>query len=1150
MKSHSVFFPALAVAALLSPSAWAQLPPVGTEDQQYKALTQDYEEWTNFNVETAHSMELTSDNVLYAINTHGSALVEFTNVSQSNYWSTVHNPVAMALVDDMGTQVAVLGGSTHALVIHDTSTGAIVSSLSLPSEPGDLVIDRENAEAFVSCMGANQVLQIDLVTMTVVRTFDIPSEAPRFLALELEGNDLVLYVAPFLSGNNTIPFSPPNNPGVAKADALGRILDLYNQTQVCVPTPMMNVQLPDEDLFRIDVQAAAPVVSPVLRRAGTLLTAHGRNPATGDYWMLGMNALNADPSRTDEPALNGNFVRNQLAIAPTLGGSPLPQPTIQDLDDDDPMTAGEQYNASSSMSFPWGLDFHSSGFALVTSSTSSRLSLLMSNGGHVAHRDLPSGSIPRQVLIDASETFVFVYCWGTNKIQVLLWSDLLGMPFELDLGLDPTPERVRDGRVIFYDALASKNGQSTCASCHPGGGMDGVAWPIADKPRDYKDIMVTQSLKSIEDTFPYHWRGERNLDDFNGAHRGLLGKMQNLNANPDKDLDRFNAFVFSLQSAANPAQDLSRTIQSNVSNGLAYPNGKVGNAVTGQMVFDSKDGFLGQSCSDCHSFPLGSIGDPVFDSDTFVARQTNMDVAHLRQLTHKTQPEIVVNPDGCPTSSQIVSRTGFGLAHLGAFANIFRFVSAGAFGLNAQEAADVSEFVKQYDYGIAPAAHTAYFVDAGSLAVLDNQVTQLVPQVNLGWIDLVAIGRVPAGGGLIDVRFLYDPVAATFTPNVSSGAVGTPTLAGLRNWAATANATLLFLGLPPGNGQRFALDPDNDCLTDEYELTANPYVTDPNDWDTDNDTHDDGWEALNTGNPVQSGPPPNDTTAPQLLNHKLEMTTASVAKYSVEFSEPVNWTVTYQTANGPVHVSNKYEYVKKANIVLQDLEPSSVFGLSVFNQYTPSIIFKDRKGLPGIRNLTTAQSDEMVIPPNLPLSTHVGALSFTSVVKDTVAGTMKLKANVGLMRKGLTPTYLFGAPGLHVVAQVLVHDPVTDKWSIAANVTSTTNSVHTGFDIMPVGSPPPPDVPYVALPGPFVISTVTIVNSPPPSMAYGDFTEFTVGGLTPGQTVRLNVLDVLKLDRPKAPNWTVRPWVFDAASRGTWQFPTNPKATRGIDQLF
>ena len=120
-------------------------------------------------------------------------------------------------------------------------------------------------------------------------------------------------------------------------------------------------------------------------------------------------------------------------------------------------------------------------------------------------------AIPRDIIWhDASNTLT-VYCWGWNKALVYNVNQPNTAPFWLDLGPDPLPISAQQGRSIWYDAKRAVDndpdgnpfpGTVTCNTCHPAGKFDLLAWALSDSFKDIKDLMVTQSLLSISDTFP------------------------------------------------------------------------------------------------------------------------------------------------------------------------------------------------------------------------------------------------------------------------------------------------------------------------------------------------------------------------------------------------------------------------------------------------------------------------------------------------------------------------------------------------------------------------------------------------------------------------------------------------------------------------
>ena len=102
--------------------------------------------------------------------------------------------------------------------------------------------------------------------------------------------------------------------------------------------------------------------------------------------------------------------------------------------------------------------------------------------------------------------------------------------------MDPVSDEERLGRFLFTNARFSKSMTSSCASCHVDGHVDGIAWDLSiyldpegtprrqvSFPLDQKGPLVTQSTRRLQETGPYHWRGERrSLMDFQVAFTSLL----------------------------------------------------------------------------------------------------------------------------------------------------------------------------------------------------------------------------------------------------------------------------------------------------------------------------------------------------------------------------------------------------------------------------------------------------------------------------------------------------------------------------------------------------------------------------------------------------------------------------------------------------
>jgi len=1117
--------------AFAAPTALAQADPPAA----YDTLTNPRSSATNFNVETVRGLLLRNDG-LYALNTHASRVVFHADLSSPEWereFPTVHNPVAMA---EWNGRLLVVGGSTWGLVEHDFQTGRMLRYVELPAEPADIVVDAANDEAYVACQGANVVVRVDLVQFTENARYPIPSQRPRFLFFDEQASPPMVYVAPFLSGNNTTldqRVGPPTFPGATIDETRSKVVDLDT-----VP----GSDLPDEDLFRIDpTLPPQSAVTPVLHGAGTMLVEHGRNPATGDYWLVSTESHNAAHNSEDQH--RGVFANAQLAIAATLGGPGRPTPSSL-VDLDVPIGGGPK-GASTSMSFPFALAFHSAGLAAIASSTSDLITFVNAAGvrlfdlpitqqTHASQPAMPpqiGRAIPRDLIWHEPSSTLTVYCWGWNKALVYNLNELTVAPFWLDLGPDPQPVAVQQGRSIFYDARRAvdvdANGQPfpgavTCSTCHPAGGMDLLAWALSDSMKDVKDLMVTQSLLSISDTFPYHWRGERNLDHFNGAFEGLLGFQAPLDESPGGELDQFEAFVFSLQAMPNSNQSPKRELQS-----LAERHG--------QDVFLNQDDVLfGFTCAECHALPSGTNGENIAEVFVNIASTGILDVAHLRQMNHKDQTMVSVSVplgDGSGFVTVPRARGGFGISHNGVNFDIADFLrptsSNGPFNITPTQQQQLTAFMRVMDQGIAPAAARAYRIDAGNVGSVAGSVrTILLNQTQRGWVDVAAIGSEDRGGQLVDLAWAYNAATQLFVcnqPNVPP-----------RTWAQfvaamVGNANYLFVGLPPQNARRFALDPDDDDLTDAQELAQVP-ATDPRDRDSDGDGYDDGYEVQVGSTPTVPNVPV-DNVAPQLRpgsTLQLDHSMATFAKYFADFTEPVTWRLEALDMNQSpptvVSITRSTALQRVATLHMHELLASTQAPGDP-RSYAPRLTITDQAGnATTITGGTFVADEQFVVPPRFVV--QIGDLALQGPVARTQSS-MAVNADVNVKFK-VELNGTIQTPGRVVVAHVLKRAAGSDTWTVSKMPDVTGAQLVPGFDTRFVdGQGAVTFDAYTALPGDFLLSNLTDANG------NASFS-FAHHNLQPGDDVRLSIVAVLEPSPAPLLN------TFELVSVFDWDLPRTP----------
>lgn len=863
---------ALALALALPPLL-ANGDVAGSRDRQapYRVLDRVEGAWPDLALAPVRPLAVhPATGHLFALNAHDSAAVEFdAGGAPLRALRTPWGPVALAFWSPRGgapAELLVVSRGTYALARIDLASGAITKLVELPAEPADIVVHPGTNTAFVSCSGDDSVVEVDVERGTVVAHHAIPSKRPTFLALDGDA----LLVAPMLSGNNSAA-----EEGAHLLDA-GRVLDLADPA-------VAHKGLPDEDLFRWTPGGRPRAVA---TGVGAVLFAVGVNPVTGDVWQLGTDAKNKDPNRVGEPALRGDIVQNRLALVTPSDGPPAAPWAVLDLDDVDPGTAGTQFDPTRAVGQPYALAFDAAGNGYVTGLLTDNVTEISPAGAFV--REWDTGSIPRGVLVDAAGARCFVHCWGSNEVEEYdLAPATPQLVRRLDLGLDPTPEIRRRGRRLFYDGSFSMHGNASCATCHVETETDMLAWDLSDLPADDKGPLVTQTMRGIGDLTPFHWRGERaGLVDFNGAFDALLGGAP-MATGPGGDFEAFRAFVFSLEQPANPNQDPRRVVSNKRPFDLPDGTPLQGDAVAGQDTYFDVTAVQGiGSCNTCHTMPTGTSNEITLDEPNLdVPRRNHFVVASYNGVWRKESPtlETIELADGTLEQRPTI---GAGVSAAGLRDGIKDFVDIPLFTLGPKQRRDVSAFVMQADSGLAPAVHRSWLLGGASTATAATMVSEyLLPQAQERNADVAVFGTVEIDGQARELRWFWNRVSGLFASEDTT--LREQPLAFFVRQAERGTGSNVFLGLPVGMAERFAVDFDADGLRNGDEENLG---TDPSDADSDGDGDPDGHETAYAGDPLDPQIGSNDGTAPGILDLRVVYATNRVAKIQFETDEPARFT--------------------------------------------------------------------------------------------------------------------------------------------------------------------------------------------------------------------------------------------------------------------
>ncbi len=891
-------------------------PPIPLHREgPYRVLDNVEGDHIDIGIHPIKPMVVSTDHLtLWALNSHNSRVVGFSDLSgtPTKVFDVPWGPVSMEYWTsplDSHEELLVVTQGTHGLVRLDPLEGTIIGYIQLPDEPGGTHL--EGNQLFIACSAEDVVVQVDLVAGVIHDVFEGIDTTRHLLCLSGDGLGNVL-VTPMTSGNNTMPGG-----GGIRADRDGTVLDLYD-------TDVADMGLPDEDVFRL-IPGASPnsgTVEVVATGVGSQLFGHALNPSDGKLWVLNTEAMNADEVLDTEPEVRGIFAANRVTVVdlPALGGMPsgIDDHTFHDLDTTPATPIGK----------PYALSFSSTGDAFVIGTQTDNVTLVTQNGNAPAQLALPDGAIPRGIIYDETLNLIYVYCWGNNTIQVhnlgpMAWP-LIGT---LDLGYDPTGPARKRGREIFFDAHNSLNQSLSCESCHVEGMTDHLVWNLSNGHIDDKGTMLTQNLRGIEFTKPYHWRGERELVDFNPAFDGLLGGAELTS----RQFEDFEAYVFGLQNMANPFQHPRRIVTDDRKfTQFDFQTHPKLSAVNGQDLYFDLATVGPASCNDCHQLPTGTNNDFFQDEANDTGHRNVMAVPAYngiwrKEMKSRAMVELVgEDPEPQPP-------LGAGTTHVGLVNGLFEFVTDIIRQVPRRDREDIAHFLHQIDQGLAPAVHRARHVSQAN----SNRkwvLNYFMPQVEQRNADAVIIGRIELVDQLEDLRWYYNRDTGLFVAD--RGALPPRPITFFLNRAEAGNASLIVMGVPVGMGKRFGVDQDADDLFNLDEITQ---MTDPRDPDSDDDGFLDGTE-------VRLGTDPNDDTVvpigafpPQIESVRTMFVQARSAKLYVETNMPTKIEVNYSSNLGDSGTFVGDDAFRNLwEVSLRDLLPSNA-GAMIDRNYTGTI---------------------------------------------------------------------------------------------------------------------------------------------------------------------------------------------------------------------
>ena len=819
--------------------------------------------FTNFETEPVTPLVLSADGrYLYALNTADDRLEVFA--AQGEALSSLAEttvglrPVALALhgnevwvVNHLSDSVSVVDVSnpsrprvTHTLQVGDEPRGIVIAG---PKHDHVLVATARRGESLTPGVGRAQIWIFEAAQPeTPPKVLTLFGTKPRALAASADGR--YAYAAVFLSGNGTatvsgedavrlgraprmyidsVPYSAiPKQGAIVQRSSRGW-RDYQNRDW----TPAVSFELPDYDVFVIDTKSDSPKVVEEISNVGSVLFNMAVQPGSGEIWVSNTEAFNFVPY---EPRLRAKFAENRITrIFPVSGGGDRTKAVNLNPHIDHSLAADPLSGRKLSLAQPLDLVFQPDGKEAYVAAFGSRKIGVLDGTGRVMDR-IAVGFGPAGLALDSKRQRLYVLNHFDATLSVVNLRTRQAIA-TVSLRHDPTPAVVKKGRPFLYDAaLTSRNGDLSCATCHVFGDLDGLAWDLGDpagqtidypvrlkntqplaEPRQalhpLKGPMVTQSLRGLAATGPFHWRGDRfgnpstpgnevaSFKDFNPAFVELLGQAEEI---PDSAMDAFARFVLTIRYPPNPNQLLDRRMDREQQAGFEFFTGP----------FLSGAGQV--NCEGCHNLPLGTNRLVNFEN---IQVGRDMKTAHLRNLYQKIGRFNVPGP-------QV---SGFGLLHDGTLDTVINFLRLDTFFFpgKTEEEKDVTRrllesYIMAFDTGMAPAVGRQLTIFDEPREKDRQLIDLLMTRAAAGDCDLTARGwdQERLRGWLLRDGVFYGDRSDERMLNSEE----------LLSRYRRRGEPLTFTCVPPGDGLRSALDRDLNGLLDGDELARGKALADAN----------------------------------------------------------------------------------------------------------------------------------------------------------------------------------------------------------------------------------------------------------------------------------------------------------------------------------
>jgi len=841
-------------------------------------------DFRNFESSQVHPLAPSnSGNQLYAVNTDEGRLAIFAVAGDGSLTFAGDVPVGLDPVS-----LAVRPGSNEVWVanhlsddvsIVDVNAKKLVTTIQAGDEPTDIVF--ASGRAFVSLAGNQDAVKVyDASTRAQIASVSLFGDDPRALTTNAAGTEV--YAVVLESGNKTTalftalvgsgapPPSPPRNPALGAAPAVGLIVKFNPTTGRWEDevggnwSSKVSYTLPDNDLFVINAAAATPSVTSTVSGIGTIIFDAAARPGSSEVWVPNTDARNLVRF---EPNLRGHLVDTRVSrITPGTGAVShiALNPHI-----DYGVTPGPPSEVALSLSQPGDGVFNAAGTTYYLTAFGSRKVAVLNSSGTVTAR-IDVGGGPSGVALNEGVGRLYVL----NRIDQTISTVDTGSNTQVSVigvagpaQFDPSPDVIKKGRKFLYDAqLTSGHGDVACATCHVFGNFDNIAWDLGDPQGKFvpyseapwvtfaplgpsktgfdpmKGPMTTQTLRGLLNLEPFHWRGDRqNFQHFNGAFVGLMGMNGNcsLSGTPcssadgclagesclglsNAEMDTFTDFIMTVNLPPNPYRNLDNTMPATITVPSQNGGGQTanGNPNNGANIYVNQNLDAGTfSCNTCHALPTGTSTN-LFNGN-LEGESQDFKIPQLRNMYEKVGFD-VIRPNILNGNASNIGlpqqKRGYGVLHDGSV-SMTEFLAANIFTSSTQQERDLFAFLLAFGSESVPCIGRQQSVDSGnkSNATVISTINTLIAQAATGGCDLIIKGSL----GGVAKGYVYNRGTSLFDPDslLESG-IAESTLRA----SVGASDVITYSGVAPGAGRRLGIDRDRDTFLDRTELAV---ATDP-----------------------------------------------------------------------------------------------------------------------------------------------------------------------------------------------------------------------------------------------------------------------------------------------------------------------------------